>query len=149
MFNLLKLEYRNKNVETFDALMDVFNGHEDIEALHVKPDEFFDFRATLNQYSRSLQNGQTQKAHVFTISKERGATTLIKQDVKDGPETMDDLLPRTANRIVKFMTPEELEPKIKALLSELSVISPPGISMIKQRNSTCSSSRLHPTNEEL
>ena len=45
---------------------------------------------------------------------------------------MDNLLPRKGNKIAIFRTPEERKPKIKALLSELRVISPPGISMIKQ-----------------
>ena len=112
--------------------MSVFNRNEDIEASHVGPDELFDFRVTLNQYYHSLRPGQTHKAHVFTISKERGATTLIKQDVKDGPETMDNLLPTQANRIANYITPAEQDPKIKALLSELHVIPPPGISEIKQ-----------------
>ena len=75
---------------------------------------------------------QTHKVHVFIISKERGATTLIKQDVKDGPETMDNLFPTQANSIAKYMTPAERDPKIKALLSELHVIPPPGFFEIKQ-----------------
>ena len=113
--------------------MSVFNRYEDIEASHVGPDELFDFRVTLNQYYHSLRPGQTHKAHVFNISKERGATTLIKQDVKDGPETMDNILPTQAKRIAKYMTPSEQDPKIKELLYELHVIFPPGISEIKQR----------------
>ena len=49
LFNFLKQEYGNTNIETFDALMSVFNRNEDIEASHIGPDELFDFRVTLNQ----------------------------------------------------------------------------------------------------
>ena len=112
--------------------MITLNTNQDIDACHISPKEFFDFRATLNKYYRSLRPGETQNSHVFTISKDRGATVIYKEDIAGGTEIMDNLLPTKQNKTAEFMPPAEREPKIKALLDKLKSIPPPGIQAQKQ-----------------
>jgi hypothetical protein len=80
MFNLLKLDYHKKDIETFEDLHDNLNENEHVDVERIMEDEFFDFSTTLIKYYRHPKAGETTKMHVFTITAERGNTILLKRE---------------------------------------------------------------------
>ena len=57
---------------------------------------------------------------------------LLKKDDNDAVEIVDDLLPTRRKKLAPFHTPKDRKIKIWGLLSELTLLEPPGIPEIKQ-----------------
>ena len=132
MFNLLKHEYHNLNVESFSQLKTCLNKSLFVNVEEVGRHEFFDFSSTLNKYYRSLKSGETNRTHIFTIKESVCSTWLLKKDDADAPERIDKLLPTRRNKKALSLEPQERKIAIQNLLSDLTMLPAPGIPPIKQ-----------------
>ena len=125
MFNLLKFDYRKSNIETLEEMVSILNRNQYVDVEQVGPKEFFDFHSILDKYYRKLASGETNRTHVFTISRDRGPTILYKKDHNTSQERKDNLLPTKRNTKCVFLEPEEGLLWIKDMLAELESLDPP------------------------
>ena len=79
MFNLLKQEYHNLNVESFSQLKTCLNKSLFVNVEEVGRHAFLDFSSVLNKYYRSLKSGETSRTHIFTIKESVCSTWLLKK----------------------------------------------------------------------
>eukprot|EP00978_Attheya_sp_CCMP212_P020732 scaffold59674_cov28-Attheya_sp.AAC.1 len=77
MFNLLKTDYRKKNIYTPSDLYQCIDAREDITA--IKPDGFYDWDFVQDRYLQAPQN--IKKNHIFTVDSNRNpeCSTLYLQ----------------------------------------------------------------------
>ena len=132
MFNLLKQEYHNKNIETFNELVSILDKNKFVKVDVMLSNEFLNFSPVLNKYYRSLKSGETNRTHVFTVKNSRNPTLLLKKDDVNAEERLDNLLPTRAFRVAVHLNEEERKLAISNLLGELAPLTPPGIAPIKQ-----------------
>ena len=135
MFNLLKLDYRKRNIFTFDDMVRHLDANSHVSISFISLNEFFCFFEVLQTYYRSLKIGETTRLHVFEIKSKkhgRSITVLIKWDDFDPEERVDDLTPMTWNRLAIFKGAEDRATRIANLLCKLSTLDPPGIPPINR-----------------
>ena len=80
-FNLLKNEYRKKDLYSSKQLDEVLNKAEDVTATKVEADEFLDWAAAIKPLF-SMPPSETKKNHNFTFTKE--SPGVIRISVYDG-----------------------------------------------------------------
>eukprot|EP00957_Ditylum_brightwellii_P087369 6650235-Ditylum_brightwellii.AAC.1 len=116
MFNLLKNSFCLKGIDIFEELLDACNENEHVDVEAMTSLDFFDFRSTFNNNYKHLQNGETNRTHLFIIDSERGPTMIIKQDDSTATERFDDIIPTSKRQNVqaKKRTPEERKILLKA-----------------------------------
>lgn len=134
LFNLLKLNYHNRNIFTFKCMVKHLNTNVHVDVTPLFPDNFFDFHTVFNRYYRKLGTGGTKRTHVFEIlGRKNGESPMVlrKQDIHGDVVRKDDLLPTKRNKLAVYRTAEERKPLIKNLLSELEVLPAPGLKPIK------------------
>jgi hypothetical protein len=89
-FNLLKIEYHNKNIYSTDKLMKVLNSHDQVTAIKVDASDFYDWDSMLDGlYKRPA--GFTEDPHLFSFSAD--TPTCVSWSMYDGqPVTTKDLM---------------------------------------------------------
>ena len=108
LFNLLKLDYHNRNIYTMAEMITVLDKNDHVTVSQLGPNDFYDFQGTLNKYYRSLESSQTTRTHVFEILS-TAPTVLRKQDIATATVRTDNLLPTKRNKIAIFRPPPTKE----------------------------------------
>ena len=127
-FNILKKEYRKKNVYTMEALVKVLNENEGVTCTKVVPADFGDWDKLLDKFYRSIPTGKTHKNHRFIVSKDAGTTKMEIQEsaLEEDEPTVHDM-EKTRNGDYNGLSRKE------ALQSIIPVqLIPPGLKEIKQ-----------------
>jgi hypothetical protein len=120
MFNLLKTDYRKKNIYTPSDLYQCINAREDIAA--IKPDGFYDWDFVQDRYLQVPQN--IKKNHIFTVDSNHNpeCSTLYLQKCFGEEVQEQELL----NAEYKYMGDWSAED-----LAQPELIEAPGIQDIK------------------
>jgi hypothetical protein len=120
MFNLLKTDYRKKNIYTPSDLYQCINAREDIAA--IKPDGFYDWDFVQDRYLQVPQN--IKKNHIFTVDSNHNpeCSTLYLQKCFGEEVQEQELL----NAEYKYMGDWSAED-----LAQPELIEDPGIQDIK------------------
>lgn len=103
-FNLLKLEYHNKNIYSTEELMEVLDTHDQVTAIKVDETDFNEWDSIFDElYSRP--SGFTEKPHIFSFSHDTpgsvsysmydGQEVTTKQLTKKNVLNRDEILKRT------------------------------------------------------
>ena len=135
MFNLLKLNYHNKNIFTYDSLTSVLNENSFVDVFQMKPSNFHDHKDWQDGYYRTPTSGEFKQTHIFKIRNcFRGGTptVLMKQDDLEAAVRLDDLQPTEKSRKAKKMTSSQRSIEIAQMEKNLKVLKPPGMKPIKE-----------------
>ena len=135
MFNLLKLDYKSRNIYTFDEMVFRLDANSQVSAREIKLCEFLNLYTVFIQYYWLLKSEETSQTHVFSIPSNkygRKPTVWVKQDDGNAIERIDNLLPTQRNKMAKYQDPVERKEKIRGLMSELLACESPCIPEIKQ-----------------
>ena len=124
MFMLLKQHFHHKNVYTMDQLHRNLNENDDVNAVEIKSNKFFNLDELLDKYYKRPESGSVNRTHIFTMYQEKPGILELK-DSTDSPVRTQNLKKGNV----------DITERKKQILDDLKKILPmkkPGIKPIKQ-----------------
>ena len=125
LFNLLKLTYRANNIYVFPQLMEALNTAEDVAAVRVLPDDFYDWDDFENKLYRQITTGTVNRTHLFQYDERKPGIITTRDTAAPNSHSHEQQL---RNR----MDLKSREHLLKTFEMQLKQLQPPGIKPIKQ-----------------
>ena len=123
-FMLLKKNFHWKNIYTKQQLDNVLNSNDNVQAIRVTHDQFFDFDAFFDTIYKRPAAGTVNRSHIFTMFHDRPGI-LEHKDSSDSAAC-------TQNLRKGIWSDDERKKMIKEFLQEMEPMTPPGIRQIKK-----------------
>lgn len=125
LFNLLKLTYRQQDIFVFPQLIECLNTADDVTAVRVGPEDFYDWDNFENKLYRQIASGTVTRTHLFMFDADKPGMMVTMDTVSPNSHREEQHLRNRMERVPR----EHLVNTYKAQLERLQ---PPGIKPIKQ-----------------
>ena len=92
LFNLLKHGYHNRDIFTFDELLQVLSEHDQVNVRRMKPSNFKNYDKFFSLYYKKPTSGSVTRTHVFTVERGGSDIFLRLKDCAESPERIQLLI---------------------------------------------------------